>query len=135
MTAYEALSLIAQFSLVFIGMLTLTVTIGPVPVTCRRVSEIDRDRESVIVGSLFLFLLYSCNHNFYVSQYNIVRCTSRLFCMYLSKEGEITWEEGIFLDYSLDEFALVVENTDIVRQLREKCHKLSACHAPKIVED
>ncbi|WP_035018939.1 putative holin-like toxin [Anoxybacillus flavithermus] len=27
MTAYEALSLIAQFSLVFIGMLTLTVTI------------------------------------------------------------------------------------------------------------
>ncbi|MBE2912957.1 MULTISPECIES: hypothetical protein [Anoxybacillaceae] len=27
-----------------------------------------------------------------------------------------------FLDYSLDEFALVVENTDIVRQLREKCH-------------
>lgn len=91
------ISKIADFLCAFMHPLCILQHLnGPVPVTCRRVSEIDRDRESVIVGSLFLFLLYSCNHNFYVSQYNIVRCTSRLFCMYLSKEGEITWEEGIF---------------------------------------
>ena len=77
-----------------IGAIQYEGSKGSVPVTRRSLSKIDRDRESY--GSLSLFLLYSCNHNFYVSQYNIVRCTSRLFCMYLSKEGEITWEEGIF---------------------------------------